>query len=156
MPEGISALPPTLIRFAPHLVSVGQIEVDLVSYQYALLNRAAGRYQFFSGFDRSSEWLYLSIEVPAEYVVPMLKHEIYEHRYFQREEMPCLAALQRELAELGSIDRLAYLRWRKEALIELSRYVNNRANHELFPPWRRQDVSAAYTHLVSILEVSQS
>lgn len=153
MPDGISATLDVPEQFRPHVIDgAGLLNVMEVEYRVLILDRQMRAPRWFCGLCPTSDWLYISDEVPAEYRLPMLQHEVYEHRHFGQEEYPCVAALQRELKELSGLDVQAYLDFRLETLRELSRHVHRRELSEFYRPPYRADVSLAYTLLQTRLQ----
>ena len=156
MPEGISAFPSAPEKFRSNLTSVGRITVDQADYDYAVLEAKSGPYEYFSGFDPSSGWLYISADVPEAYRWPKLRHEVYRHHQYAQHEYACLEALKRELAELTGPDQRAYKVFRLESLRQQSRYAHRRSVVDKYSPMYRNDVSLAYTYLAARLEIEPS
>ena len=126
------------------LIKTSTLRVDGVLYEYAILRREMEpNIPGFVGFPEG-KYLIISEDVPVLYRRHYLSHEIRELVQMAGRPGRCLTALKRELDEIPTGIRDAYISYRLEFYNALLRYYQEHlvGNEELV-----KELTASYEHL---------
>lgn len=93
----------------------------------------------------NGEHLFISEEVPEEYRMPQLVHEIIEFTELKDKKGRCLEALKRELSIVPEEIKQSYLEYRKKFFAKLIEYYKDSQDEDF-----KAEIAASYEFLQSL------
>lgn len=106
-------------------VGVGEIEYGGRKIPYTILKKeSVPTLPGFLGYPKA-EYLFISEEVPEEFRVPQLIHEIIEFTELTGQKGRCVEALKRELSVIPEEIKQKYIEYRRDFFKRLIEYYKN-------------------------------
>jgi len=128
-----------------NVVGVGEVEYKGQTIPYTILKKElAPKLPGFLGFPKG-ENLFISEEVPEQFRLPQLVHEIIEFTELVGQKGRCLEALKRELSIVPEKIKQEYIEYRRDFFARLVEYYKESKNEDF-----KSEIQASYEYLQNL------
>ena len=127
-------------NFRPYALAEGSLVVDGNLRNYYVLNKdVPNAPRWFIGYNKGKP--FISNEIPEDYRVPMIMHEIVEFEQYGKLSGRCSGATRDELKLVANEKKDDYIRFRIDVFKELDRFMRETKEDPIIRREIRQSIS---------------